>query len=171
MKNVENSDVADERKRKLSMLSPRWGARDVAKSCNFMGHNNQSRNLSCRMKGRMQKTSAYANGCPRREWSENESRRKTTSFSSYLIDGHVLGGRIRPCRGGVPALPAHCGPLSCQAELQAQTEVLGCRRVGAAAQKRRVGLAVKIEAHGHQLRQCVVGRERQLERTVAAAGG
>lgn len=57
--------------------------------------------------------------------------------------------------------------LSCQAELDAQAEVLRRCGVGAAAQERRVGLTVEVETHGQQARQRVFGRERQFEGGVA----
>ena len=61
-----------------------------------------------------------------------------------------------------PALPR-------ERELQAQAEVLRGCRITARRQQWSVGLPVVIEAHGEQSRQCVVGRERQLECGVAAA--
>ena len=67
-----------------------------------------------------------------------------------------------------------CAPwrmsLSRKRELQTQAKVLSGGRIAAARKQRRVGLAVVIEAHCEQARQRVVGRERQLERRVAAAG-
>ena len=44
------------------------------------------------------------------------------------------------------------------------------RRITVGRKQRRVGLAVVIKAHRQQARQGVIGREREFERSVAAAG-
>ena len=60
--------------------------------------------------------------------------------------------------------------LSCQTELDAQSEVLcGCR-IAAGREQGRVGLSVEVKAHGEQLGECIVCHKRELESCVAAAG-
>ena len=62
------------------------------------------------------------------------------------------------------------GPSSGQRELQAEAEILSSGRITARRQQRRIGLSVVVKAHGQQTRQGVIGRERQLEGRIAAAG-
>lgn len=60
--------------------------------------------------------------------------------------------------------------LSCQRELDAQTEILRGGRITAARQERGIGLAIIVETHGEHLAQGIISREAQLQGIVAAAG-
>ena len=57
-----------------------------------------------------------------------------------------------------------------QRELDAQAEILRGRRITAARQERRIGLAIIVETHGKHLAQGIISRETQLQGIVAAAG-
>ena len=57
-----------------------------------------------------------------------------------------------------------------QRELDAQAEILRGRRITAARQERRIGLAIIVETHGEHLAQGIISRETQLQGIVAAAG-
>lgn len=72
------------------------------------------------------------------------------------------------CRSIIVFLCTNIKPLPRQRELDAEAEVLGGCRITARSQQWGVGLAVEIEAHGHQFGEGILSRERQLEGGVAA---
>ena len=69
---------------------------------------------------------------------------------------------ILPCRGGVRDDRGRLF-LSCQGELDGETEVVGGGRIARRGEQRGVGLGVVVGGEGEEARKGVVGHEGELE--------